>query len=122
MAEPEQRKILTPDESGKIDYDPTWGNIVHVPGKDPDADREWEAMGARQKAADERAQIAIERHRATRLGVVQQFDQYVAEGRFRQFISTINFLELKQQCKVEKQLAFGVGAALGFFAALLLLR
>ncbi len=79
-------------------------------------------MGARQKAEDERAEIAIERYRATQLGVVDQFDQYVAEGRFRQFISTLNFLELKQQCKFEKQLAFGVGAALGFIVALLLLR
>jgi|SRR6267154_254734 len=122
MAEPEHRKILTPHEAGKIDYDPTWGNIVHVSGKDPEADRAWEAMGVRQKAADERAEIAIERYRATRLGAVQQFDQYVAEGRFRQFISTLNFLELKQQCKIEKQLAFGVGAALGFIIALLLLR
>lgn len=122
MAEPEQRKILTPDEAGKIDYDPTWGNIVHVSGKDPEADRAWEAMGARQKVEDERGEIAIERYRATQLGVVQQFDQYVAEGRFRQFISTLNFLELKQKCKVEKQLAFGIGIAVGFVVALFLLR
>ncbi|WP_333840763.1 hypothetical protein [Pelomicrobium sp.] len=82
MAEPKQRKILTPDEAGKIDYDPRWGNIVYVSGKDPEADRPWEAMGARQKAADESAEIVTERYRATQLGVVQQFDQYVAEKRF----------------------------------------
>lgn len=76
----------------------------------------------RKKAEDDRAEIAIERYRATRLGVVQQFDQYVAEGRFRQFIPTLNFLELKQQCKVEKQLAFGIGAAVGFIVAFILFR
>lgn len=122
MAEPEPRKILTPDELGKIDYDPTWGNIVHVSGKDPEADRAWEAMGARQKVADERSSIAIERYRATQLGVVQQFDQYVAEGRFREFIPTLNFLALKEESKFEKKLAFGIGVAVGFVVALLLFR
>ena len=122
MAEPEQRKILTPDELGKIDYDPTWGNIVHDSGKDPEADRAWEAMGARQKLSDERASIAIERYRATQLGVVQQFDQYVAEGRFREFIPTLNFLALKEESKFEKKLAFGIGVAVGFVVALLLFR
>jgi len=122
MAEPEQRKILTPDELGKIDYDPTWGNIVHFSGKDPEADRAWEDMGVRQKLEDERASIAIERYRATQLGVVQQFDQYVAEGRFREFIPTLNFLALKEESKFEKKIAFGIGVAVGFVVALLLFR
>jgi putative heme degradation protein len=122
MAEPEQRKILSPDESGKNDFDPTWGNMLHVYGKDQNADRAYDAMVARQKTEDERTTIAIERHEASRLGVLQQFDKYVAEGKFREFISTLNFLRLKEKCKLEKQVAFGLGAAVGFFLALLLFR
>lgn len=122
MMEHEQRKILTPDELGKIDYDPTWGNIVHVSGRDPAADRAWEDMGVRQRLEDERSSIAIERCRATQLGVVQQFDKYVAEGRFREFIPTLNFLALKEESKFEKKLAFGIGVVVGFVVALLLFR
>lgn len=75
-----------------------------------------------QKVDDERAAIAIERHEASRLGVLRDFDKYVAQGKFREFIPTLNFLRLKETCRIEKRVAFGVGAAVGFMAALLFLR
>jgi len=57
----EGKQIINPGGSGEKDFDPTWGNMLHKYGNDPDADVTYDAMLARQKAGDELRSIAIER-------------------------------------------------------------
>jgi hypothetical protein len=61
MSKSQARQIISPGESGEKDFDPTWGNMLHVYGNDPDADVAYDAMLAKQKASDERRSITLER-------------------------------------------------------------
>jgi hypothetical protein len=72
------------------------------------------------KADEEQLAIVLERDHARRLGVLEDFDEHVREGRFREFLPQLNYLKVQDKHKMERKLYFVAGVAVGFVASLLL--
>jgi hypothetical protein len=72
------------------------------------------------KEDEEQLAIVLERDHARRLGVLEDFDQHVREGRFREFLPQLNYLKVQDKRKMERKLYFAAGVAVGFVTCLLL--
>jgi hypothetical protein len=77
-------------------------------------DRPPENLARRNQEDD--AAIAIERIHARRLGLIDDFERHVHEGRFREYIPILNYQKLVQDKKIEVRVAFGIGVVVGFLA------
>jgi hypothetical protein len=73
---------------------------------------------ARLQKQEEQA-IRLERYHAEKLGVVEEFDKYVQEGRFRDYMPILNCKKLEQQKMLERRVCFILGAIIGFLGGLL---
>ena len=68
--------------------------------------REW------LRTQDELA-IAIERLHAEKIGVVEEFDRYVSEGRFREYMPRLNYMKLQEDVKHQNKAYFVLGLIVG---------
>lgn len=91
------------DSESKKDGRPGYvcGDLVHVRGIDPEADRRWDDSIERDEAERERLSLELERQRAKELGVLDEFEKYASEGRYRDFTPRLNILDERQRHKYE---------------------
>jgi hypothetical protein len=90
-----------------------WGDLVHVRGVDPEADRRWDEMIAKQESESEKFGLELEREKARELGVLDEFEKYASEGRYREFVPTLNRLQERQERKRERRIYFVIGMMAG---------
>jgi len=68
---------------------------------------------------EEEIAIAVERINAESLGVVEEFDKYVGEGRFREYLPSLNYKKLLRKRDVERKIYFAFGVIAGIFVCYL---